>query len=114
MSIEVGFLELRNGECPFKNWEQKLEAPARGAIRIRINRLRLGNFGDCKAVKGAAGLHELRLHLGPGYRIYFGKAKSTLVILLCGGDKGTQERDISKAKEYWQLYKESLKEKKND
>jgi putative addiction module killer protein len=61
--------------------------------------------------KGAAGLNEVRIHLGPGYRLYFGKAQDTLVIILCGGDKGTQERDIQKAKEYWQLYKDSLKQR---
>lgn len=68
------------------------------------------NFGDCKPIKGAKGLHELRIHLGPGYRLYFGKAKDTLVIILCGGDKGDQTRDIEKDKEYWQLYNESRKE----
>lgn len=111
MSIEVGFLEISNGKCPYLEWEKKLDNPIRGAVRVRINRLRLGNFGDCKPIKGATGLHEIRIHLGPGYRLYFGKAKDILIILLCGGDKGTQKRDIQKAKEYWQLYKDSLKTK---
>ncbi len=85
----------------------------RGAVRIRINRLRLGNLGDCKAIKGMTGVYELRIHMGAGYRIYFGKRKETLIILLCGGDKGGQERDIARAKEYWQLCKEELKEKRD-
>jgi len=111
MNIEVGFLEISNGKCPYLEWEKKLDKSIRGAVRVRINRLRLGNFGDCKTIKGVTGLYEVRIHLGPGYRLYFGKAKDTLVIILCGGDKGTQERDIQKAKEYWQLYKDSLKQR---
>ena len=63
---------------------------ARATARIRINRIRLGSFGDCKPIKGTIGLYELRVHLGPGYRIYFGKRKGTVVIILCGGDKGSQ------------------------
>lgn len=109
MNIEVCFLETSNGKCPYADWEKKLDKITRAAIRVRINRLRLGNFGDSKAIKGITGLYEIRLHLGPGYRLYFGKAKDSLVILLCGGSKGTQERDIQKAKEYWKLYKDSVK-----
>jgi putative addiction module killer protein len=60
-----------------------------------------------------SGVYEFRIHLGPGYRIYFGKAKDRVVIILCAGDKRSQERDINKAKKYWQLYKEALKEDKN-
>lgn len=100
MSIDVGYLELEHGKCPYLDWEQKLAKDIRGIVRIRINRLRLGNFGDCKPIKGITGLYELRIHFGPGYRLYFGKAKDKLVIVLCGGDKGSQTRDIEKAKEY--------------
>lgn len=111
MSIEVGFLEIAKGKCPFLDWEKKLDKSIRGAVRVRINRLRLGNFGDCKTIKGSTSLYEVRIHLGPGYRLYFGKVKETLIIILCGGDKGTQQRDIQKAKEYWQLYKDSVKKR---
>lgn len=111
MSIEVGFLEFSNGKCPYLEWERKLDNSTRGAVRVRINRLRLANFGDCKSVKGAVGVYEARIHSGPGYRLYFGKAKDVLIILLCGGDKSTQKSDIQKAKEYWRLYKDSLKKR---
>ena len=114
MSVDIGFLELANGKCPYQEWEQTLDATTRGIVRIRINRLRLGNFGDCKSIQGAQGLHELRIHVGAGYRIYFGKSREVLVILLCGGSKGTQTRDIAKAKQYWQLYKAALKGNQND
>jgi putative addiction module killer protein len=107
MNIDVLYFENDNGESPYLEWESKLDTAARAATRIRINRVRLGNFGDCEPV--GDGLSELKIHLGPGYRIYFGKLKDTVVIILCGGDKKSQRRDIKKAKEYWQLYKNSLK-----
>ena len=55
MNMEVGFLELSNGKSPYVDWEKKLDKASRAAIRIRINRLRLGNFGDCKVIKGTTG-----------------------------------------------------------
>lgn len=109
MKIEVSYLETDNGTSPYLVWEEKLDTVARAAVRIRINRIRLGNFGDCEPIKGTARLYELKFRLGPGYRIYFGKIKDAVVIILCGGDKRSQGRDIKKAKEYWQIYKNSLK-----
>ena len=107
MDVNLEYLELASGRSPFEEWLKKLDPMAKGSVRVRLNRLRLGNFGDCKLIRGAQGLLELRMHIGPGYRIYLGKMKETLVILLCAGDKGTQVRDIAKAKEYWQWYRES-------
>ena len=78
-------------------------------MRARLNRIRLGNFGDCKRVGG--GVEELRIDFGPGYRIYYGRRGSLLVVLLCGGDKGTQARDILTAQKHW---KEYLDAKTND
>ncbi len=109
MNIDVLYLEIANGKSPFLEWEKKLDTRFRAIIRIRINRIRLADYGDCKPIKGTPGLYELRVHIGPGYRIYFGRIKETLVIILSAGDKGSQERDINKAKNYWRLYKESLK-----
>ena len=111
MNVDISYLELEDGKSPYLEWERKLDVAARATVRTRINRVRLGNFGDWDAIKGVTGLFELRIHLGPGYRIYFGKMKDTVVIILCGGDKGSQERNIKKAKEYWQAYKDSLKQK---
>jgi putative addiction module killer protein len=82
-------------------------------VLTRLARLRTGNFGDCKVLRGCSGVYELRIDFGPGYRIYFGKIGSTLVILLTGGDKGSQRRDISKAQEYWIDFKEQENGKKN-
>jgi putative addiction module killer protein len=66
-------------------------------IRRRITRLELGNFGDTKTV--GDGVSELRIDFGPGYRLYFTRRERELVILLCGGDKGSQARDIARAKQ---------------
>ena len=79
-----------------------------GIVRARLNRVRLGNFGDSKPVGG--GVEELRIDFGPGYRVYYGREDSVGVILLCGGDKRTQARDILTAREYW---KEDLDAKIN-
>ena len=91
------------GRNPFREWLHSLrDLQARARIRVRLNRVRLGNLGDYKPV--GDGVMELRLDFGPGYRIYFGQAGEVLVILLCGGDKRTQTRDIMTAKQYWQSY----------
>lgn len=94
----------RTGKEPYVEWVDELDGNTRAIIRARINRMRLGNFGDCKRIKGCKDIWELRIKYGAGYRIYYGKKKDTVVILLLGGDKGTQERDIEKAKRYWNDY----------
>lgn len=76
---------------------------ARARIAARIGRLALGNFGDCKPIRD--GVSELRVDYGPGYRVYFGKVGKTIVLLLCGGDKRTQEADIERAVMYLQDFK---------
>ena len=91
------------GRNPFREWLHSLrDVEARARIRVRLNRVRLGNLGDRKPV--GEGVMEFRLAFGPGYRIYFAQAGNVLVILLCGGDKSTQTRDIATAKKYWQSY----------
>ena len=77
------------------NWFEALkDVRAQARIQVRIKRLELGLFGDAKFFDG---IGELRIDYGPGYRIYFVKRGDTVVLLLCGGDKSTQRRDISKA-----------------
>jgi putative addiction module killer protein len=82
----------------FGTWMRRLrDDNARARIVQRIRRLERGNLGDAKSVGGR--VRELRIDYGPGYRIYFVQQGATIVILLCGGDKGTQTRDIKRARE---------------
>jgi putative addiction module killer protein len=81
----------------FAEWFKGLrDARARARITVRIDRLMLGNPGDVRPVGG--GISELRIPYGPGYRLYFVQKGAALIILLCGGDKGSQRRDIAAAK----------------
>ncbi len=104
MDAEIEILLYRRGEsAPFSEWLASLrDARAIAIVRARINRVRLGNFGDCKSV--GSGVEELRIDFGSGYRIYFGRQGSLVVVLLCGGDKRTQARDIMTAQRYWKEY----------
>lgn len=83
---------------------------ARVAIELRLDRLEMGNFGQIRSLGG--GLYEMKIDIGPGYRIYFSKIGQLIVLLLCAGDKRSQHRDIIKAQEYLKDYKQW--EQKND
>lgn len=76
----------------------KVNVRAKARIAARIDRLKAGNLGDCESLRD--GVSELRVHYGPGYRVYFGKVGQAVVLLLCGGDKRTQDADIDKAVDY--------------
>ena len=100
---EVLIYEMADSKCPFDDWLNKLrDVVARAMIRRRINRVRAGNLGKNRSL--GDGVWELKVDFGPGYRVYYGEDGPTVVILLCGGDKGSQERDVVKAKEYWRDY----------
>lgn len=93
-----------DGRAPFSEWLASLyDRKARAKIRVRLDRVGLGNFGDCHGV--GDGVQELRIDYGPGYRVYFGQIGSTIVLLLCGGDKTTQTTDIEQARRYWGEYR---------
>ncbi|MHB1351298.1 MAG: type II toxin-antitoxin system RelE/ParE family toxin [Desulfobulbaceae bacterium] len=88
-------IEIRKSEL-FAEWFNSLrDRQARVRIQARIDRAELGNFGDCKPVGN--GVSEMRIHYGPGYRVYFVKRGEILVILLAGGDKNSQSKDIAAA-----------------
>jgi putative addiction module killer protein len=96
---EVRTYEMIDGRVPFNEWLQALRAlKGRAVLRTRISRLQLGLFGDAKSV--GEGVNELRISFGPGYRIYYALEGETAILLLCGGDKSTQAKDIKQAKEY--------------
>jgi len=89
-------IEIRRTRI-FSDWLDGLrDRDARARIQIRLDRLALGNPGDVKPVGG--GVSELRIAYGPGYRVYFVRRGNMLVILLCGGDKSSQSRDIATAR----------------
>ena len=101
---EVVAFRARDGQVPFEEWLDDLkDKQAVARVLARLARVRHGNLGDCKPV--GEGVSELRVDYGPGYRVYFGQKGRTLVVLLCGGDKRTQDRDIRLAKQFWQEFK---------
>lgn len=101
--MHILIYSLANGKEPFVRWLNSLkDNVAQAKIKSRLNRIRLGNLGDFKSVGG--GVFELRIDFGPGYRVYFGKRGSELVLLLSGGSKKTQVQDIRNAKLYWEEY----------
>jgi putative addiction module killer protein len=94
------------GRVPFDEWFNSLkDANTKAKIVSRINRVITGNLGDYRSL--GEGVCEFRIDYGPGFRIYFGQVGTTIVLLLCGGDKSTQNRDIRQAKEYWKDYNRS-------
>jgi putative addiction module killer protein len=93
-----------DGGVPLSDWLDTLrDARARARIVARLDRLRVGLLGDWKSAGN--GVVELRIDYGPGYRVYCGQDGESLILLLCGGDKRTQARDIEKAHGYWKDYK---------
>ncbi len=98
-SYQIEYYRTQEGKAPFQEWLTSLkDINGRAKIRIKLDRARLGNLGDHKFLEN--GVWELRIDYGPGYRVYFAKEEKKLILLLVGGDKDTQKRDISRAKEY--------------
>ena len=95
------------GQSPFRAWLAALDNAARARIQARILRFETGNLGDHKQL--GDGVWEARVAFGPGYRVYFGKSGREVVLLLVGGDKGSQSADIKRAKENWAAYAKELK-----
>ena len=95
----IDYYRTAGGTAPFREWLEALrDTNSRAKIRVRLDRARLGNLGDHKHL--GEGVWELGLDCGPGYRVYFAKEENRLILLLIGGDKDTQRRDIAQATEY--------------
>ncbi|ALB24409.1 addiction module killer protein (plasmid) [Piscirickettsia salmonis] len=107
MKVEVVEFLDDYGTSPFEVWFNRLNAQAAAKITIAVTRMELGNFSNCKSV--GAGVWENKIDFGPGYRIYYGKDGDKLVILLTGGSKKGQQKDIDQAKSYWKEYKQRKK-----
>ena len=103
---KVEIYKKANGERPFPEWMARMrDHVGEARIDARITRIMSsGNYGDCQPV--GEGVSELRVHEGPGYRVYFGQLGEELVVILCGGTKRTQDADIPKAQALWADYKD--------
>ena len=99
--------QLPNGNDPFTEWFNAIrDTRAKERIRARLQSVKLGNLGEHKFV--GDGVWELKIDVGTGYRVYYAQVDQTIVLLLCGGGKSSQNRDIERAKNYWTLYKERI------
>ncbi len=98
---------IQDGRSPFAEWFDDLDAVTAARVDRHLRRLEAGNFGAAKALR--EGVFELRLDFGPGYRVYYGREGTNVVILLGGGTKRRQDADISAAVARWNRYKQSKK-----
>lgn len=100
---QLEFYQQENGAVPFRDWLNTLrDSLAAERIRARLTRVRAGNFGEVRTL--GDGVVEIKIDHGPGYRLYYAMTGKTVVLLLIGGDKSTQKRDIKTAKDYWREY----------
>ncbi|MDA3849637.1 MAG: type II toxin-antitoxin system RelE/ParE family toxin [Spirochaetaceae bacterium] len=100
--IEVLVYEDEAGKEPFTGYLQSCDSTVRARIFSRLDRVEQGNWGDCELVGDK--VFELRMHFGPGYRVYFGKIEDVVVLLLTAGKKSSQKQDIKKSKKYWKEF----------
>ena len=107
MKVELEVYRTKDGVCPYERWLHGLSVATKVRIHKAIFRMRDGNFTGCKPIKDTRikGVFERSMDFGPGWRVYYGLDGKTLVLLLTGGNKRTQARDIEKALEYWNDYK---------
>ncbi len=104
----IYFKDLQSKSEPAREWLESLrDRVAQAAIYVRIARAESGNFGDHKSV--GDGVLEMRVAVGPGYRLYYAFDGQDVILLLVGGDKSTQSKDVRKAKEFWQNHKAKVK-----
>lgn len=103
--LEIVRYQRLDGREPFSQWLTSLkDKTAQARVRVRLRQLESGNFGDVQPIGG--GLSELRIHVGAGYRVYFGQQGRTLIVLLCGGSKSSQDADIAAARKFWLDWKQ--------
>lgn len=109
--MELRFYQTAAGRQPVREWLAGLrDLQALNRIEARLARLAAGNFGDTRPV--GEGVAELRIDWGPGYRVYFARLGAMVVLLLCGGDKTSQQKDIEHAKDCFDDYKARTARKK--
>jgi putative addiction module killer protein len=102
--IEVKEYVDTYGRSPYAKWFDRLNARSAAKVATALVRMEQGNLTNAKSIGG--GVFEYRIHFGPGYRIYFGKDGDTLIILLGGGTKKRQQKDIEIARDLWREYRQ--------
>lgn len=111
--FEIVVYKQDNGRCQYDDWFLGLrDKIAQARIFARLRQVKAGNLGDHASV--GEGVLELRVHVGAGYRVYCGRSGGALIVLLCGGDKSSQSRNIQKAKEFWSDWKKGGNEKSQE
>lgn len=106
---EIRYYKTKDGKEPFRDWFKKLrDIKAKNVIDARLARIRMGNYGAYKTL--GSNFYEIKIHYGPGYRLYFTEVNQKIILLLLGGNKTTQSKDIQKA----QNYLNDLKGQKNE
>jgi putative addiction module killer protein len=103
--LEIRYYAASSGHQPFAEWFADLDPVARAKVARALVRMEQGNLSNVKSI--GEGVLEYRIDFGPGYRVYFGRDGEVLVILLTGGTKKRQQRDIEAAKEYWRDYRQT-------
>ena len=103
--LEVRYYEAADGSSPFAEWFAELDAVARAKVTTALARIEQGNLSNVKPV--GEGVLEYRIDFGPGYRVYFGRDGNVVVVLLTGGTKKRQQRDIKSAVAFWRDYRVS-------
>lgn len=106
---EIHYYIATSGKAPFAEWFAELDAVASAKIVRALARIEQGNLSNVKSV--GQGVLECRIDFGPGYRIYFGRDGETIVVLLTGGTKRRQQRDIDAARAHWQDYKSGKRDR---
>ena len=101
--MELLIYRTAAGQSPFEQWRARLDETARARVTAALARLQTGHFGNVKSA--GSGVLEIRIDFGPGYRVYFGRDGQDVVLLLTGGDKRRQQRDINEAITYWADYR---------
>jgi putative addiction module killer protein len=103
--LEIRYYVASGGHQPFAQWFADLDPVARAKVARALVRMEQGNLSNVKSI--GEGVLEYRIDFGPGYRVYFGRDGELFVVLLTGGTKKRQQRDIETAKEYWRDYKQT-------
>jgi putative addiction module killer protein len=105
--MDVKIYRDSRGKEPFIDWlDSRKDVTTQRRIRKKVRRVESGNLGDYASV--GEGVYELRLHFGPGYRLYYGYLDAKTILLLVGGEKSTQDHDIAQAQDYWKEHQRSM------